>query len=80
MERHQGLENHGIAVVAEDNDDMRGSYAMVDPAGRFFDNVSGGYSYTAPILRAGVDAAWSQVNFSMDRFLDRGGSYDFAAA
>jgi radical S-adenosyl methionine domain-containing protein 2 len=80
VERHQALEADGIAVVPEDNEDMRGSYAMVDPAGRFFDNASGGHSYSAPILRAGLDAAWSQVSFSMDRFLDRGGAYDFGGA
>lgn len=80
VERHQALEADGIAVVPEDNEDMRGSYAMVDPAGRFFDNASGGHSYSAPILQAGLQDAWSQVTFSMDRFLDRGGAYDFAGA
>jgi radical S-adenosyl methionine domain-containing protein 2 len=77
VERHQALKADGFAVVPEDNDDMRGSYAMVDPAGRFFDNAGGGHSYSAPILRDGLDAAWSRVTFSMDRFLDRGGAYDF---
>jgi radical S-adenosyl methionine domain-containing protein 2 len=80
VKRHQRLGAEGIAVVPEDNEDMRGSYAMVDPAGRFFDNASGGHSYSAPILPGGLDAAWSQVAFSMDRFLDRGGAYDFAGA
>jgi radical S-adenosyl methionine domain-containing protein 2 len=80
VERHQALEADGIAVVPEDNEDMRGSYAMVDPAGRFFDNASGGHSYSPPIMQAGLEAAWSQVTFSMDRFLDRGGAYDFASA
>jgi radical S-adenosyl methionine domain-containing protein 2 len=80
VERHQRLEADGIAVVPEDNEDMRGSYAMVDPAGRFFDNAGGGHSYSTPILRAGLDAAWSEVTFSMDRFLDRGGAYDFGGA
>lgn len=77
VDRHSELDREGIAVVAEDNEDMRGSYAMVDPAGRFFDNVQGGYRYTSPILHAGVEAAWSEVAFSMQRFLDRGGDYAF---
>lgn len=80
VERHRHLESEGIAVVAEDNEDMRGSYAMVDPAGRFFDNASGGHRYSQPILRVGLEAAWRQVEFSMDRFLDRGGVYDFGGA
>lgn len=78
VERHQHLAARGIDIVPEDNDDMRGSYAMVDPAGRFFDNALGGHSYTEPILRVGVDTAWSQTNFSMQRFLDRGGVYAWA--
>jgi radical S-adenosyl methionine domain-containing protein 2 len=77
VERHRGLSAEGIEVVPEDNDDMRGSYAMVDPAGRFFDNAGGGHHYTAPILSAGLDAAWAQATFSMPRFVGRGGRYDW---
>ncbi|MBZ4331490.1 viperin family antiviral radical SAM protein [Corallococcus sp. AS-1-12] len=75
--RHRGLERDGIVLVPEDNEDMRGSYAMVDPAGRFFDNVQGGHRYSAPILQHGLDAAWSQVHFSIDRFVGRDGFYAF---
>jgi radical S-adenosyl methionine domain-containing protein 2 len=80
VERHRGLEAEGVTVVPEDNLDMRGSYAMVDPAGRFFDNAGGGHRYSAPILGAGLEAAWSQVCFSMERFERRGGRYDFGGA
>lgn len=78
--RHRHLESADTVVVAEDNDDMRGSYAMVDPAGRFFDNASGGHSYTRSILQAGLDAAWCETSFSMERFVSRGGDYDFGGA
>lgn len=77
VERHRDLERQGVRLVAEENEDMRGSYAMVDPAGRFFDNTGGGHRYSAPILEVGVDRAWSEVAFRMDRFLGRGGAYDF---
>jgi radical S-adenosyl methionine domain-containing protein 2 len=80
VERHRPLAHEGIEVVPEDNDEMRGSYAMVDPAGRFFDNAAGGHRYTRPILDAGIDAAWGQVAFSMDRFERRGGRYDWRGA
>lgn len=75
VDRHRHLQAEGIDVVSEDNDDMRGSYGMVDPAGRFFDNASGGHRYSSPILRAGLEAAWNQVSFSMTRFVRRGGEY-----
>jgi radical S-adenosyl methionine domain-containing protein 2 len=77
VERHRGLEAEGLTLVPEDNTDMRGSYAMVDPAGRFFDNAGGGHRYSEPLLSVGLSAAWSQVQFSMERFEQRGGRYDF---
>jgi len=77
VERHRRLSADGIILVPEDNEDMRGSYAMVDPAGRFFDNAAGGHRYSAPILRDGISSAWSQICFSMTRFEQRGGRYDF---
>lgn len=80
VERHRDLASEGIVLVPEDNEDMRGSYAMVDPAGRFFDNAGGGHHYSAPILLEGIEDAWSQVQFSMPRFERRGGSYDFGGA
>lgn len=75
--RHQHLEAEGVAIAAEDNEDMRGSYAMVDPAGRFFESTRGFHHYSEPVLEAGLQAAWAQVRFSMERFEDRGGHYDF---
>lgn len=80
VRRHRHLEDLGIEMVPEDNGDMRGSYAMVDPAGRFFDNAGGGHRYSAPILREGMDSAWRQVAFSMARFDQRGGRYNWAGA
>lgn len=75
--RHQHLEAEGVAIAAEDNEDMRGSYAMVDPAGRFFESTRGFHHYSDPLLEAGLRVAWAQVRFSMERFENRGGRYDF---
>ena len=47
------VEEHGIAVVPESNELMTGSYVMVDPAGRFFDNIAGTHTYSRPILEVG---------------------------
>lgn len=54
---------------------MRGSYAMIDPLGRFFSNASGRHTYSEPILRVGVRAAFAQVSFSSAAFEARGGRY-----
>ena len=76
--RHEHLESCGVDVVPESNDAMRGSYAMVDPAGRFFDNTDGGHTYSRPILEVGVDSAFRDVSFCGVKFEARGGVYDWA--
>lgn len=64
-------------IVPETNDLVKGSYAMVDPAGRFFDNAEGRHRYSGPILEIGVDKAWGGVHYNFDRFVSRGGLYDW---
>ena len=73
----QSVESHGIEVVPESNDLMTGSYVMVDPAGRFFDNVSGTHSYGRSIIDVGVDEALKDVSVDPGRFLARSGLYDW---
>lgn len=65
----------GLLPVAEDNADMQGSYAMIDPAGRFYDSSNGYHIYSEPILTAGVDAAYAQVTVNKTKFIERGGNY-----
>ena len=77
VDRNSRVAEHGIVVVPEDNDMMRGSYVMVDPAGRFFDNVQGGHSYSKPILEVGVAAAITEVAGNPDLFIQRGGLYEW---
>ena len=77
VDRHAPLAARGIAVVPENNEAMRGSYAMVDPAGRFYDNVGGPHRYSRVILEVGIDEAWTDIEFSLLRFHERGGQYNF---
>ena len=69
------VEAHGITVVPENNDLMTGSYVMVDPAGRFFDNVVGAHCYSRPILDVGVEEALRDVSVDTRKFLSRSGMY-----
>ena len=62
VDRNRCVEAMGVAVVPEDNDLMTGSYVMVDPAGRFFDNVAGAHVYSRPINDVGVGAALREVS------------------
>lgn len=76
-ERNRGVESSGIVVTPESNALMRGSYVMVDPAGRFFDNENGGHRYSRPILEVGVKEALREVFVDAARFRERGGLYDW---
>lgn len=64
-------------AVIENNDDMRGSYVMIDPAGRFYDSAKGHHTYSLPILDIGVHQALSMVTVDPVKFYHRGGIYDW---
>jgi radical S-adenosyl methionine domain-containing protein 2 len=72
LETHKELSE---IIYPEDNDAMKGSYIMVDPLGRFFDNTTscteGAYRYSAPILDVGLQEAFSMVNFDRNKFETR---------
>ena len=81
-EFQQFLDRHIIAeeytsVVVEDNEKMKGSYAMVDPAGRFFNNMGESYNYSKPIQKIGSRFAIQQMNYSFSKFFRRKGLYDW---
>jgi len=75
VERHSDLAAEGLGPVAEDNDAMTDSYAMIDPLGRFYGNHGGRYVYSRPILAVGVAAALAEVDFEVGRLVARGGLY-----
>jgi radical S-adenosyl methionine domain-containing protein 2 len=64
-------------IIPESNNDMKGSYAMVDPAGRFYDNVDGKHNYSLKITDVGARIAIQQVNYDFNKFIERGGIYDW---
>lgn len=65
----------GIAIVPENNDAMTGSYLMIDPAGRLFDNTKGVYTYGEPILKAGINSALKGIYQDYGKFIERKGLY-----
>ncbi len=72
LNRHSALAH---ILSAEDNQDMRESYLMIDPHGRFFQNspllAEQGYSYSQPILKVGAGAAFAEMPFNSKRFSTR---------
>lgn len=75
VKRNRSVESEGIVVVPENNEMMTGSYIMVDPAGRFFDNTQGAHTYSNPILKVGIADALMEVSVNAERFRQRGGRY-----
>lgn len=76
IDKHRHLESI-TNIIPESNYDMKGSYAMVDPAGRFYDNLEGRHNYSLPILEVGARIAIQQVNYDFNKFIERGGIYDW---
>ncbi|MDO9050531.1 MAG: viperin family antiviral radical SAM protein [Methylotenera sp.] len=66
-----------LKPVIENNDEMRGSYLMISPEGRVFDNANGHYSYGASLLENNNQFDAGGDGFSTIKFLKRGGSYDW---
>lgn len=67
-----------LRPVGEDNEDMTGSYLMLDPLGRFFQNFAGVYTSSESILKIGVEEALGQVGWDRSKFVRRGGLYDWS--
>ena len=76
IQRHQTVSSSGVKLIAEDNTLMSGSYAMISPDGRFFDTTTGTHLYSDPILKIGLEEAFSQIHFSIEKFRKRGGEYN----
>lgn len=60
-------------MYEENNDQMKSSYLMIDPAGRFFQNdkTAQGYSYSSVIHEVGIERAFSEISFDKEKFLSR---------
>ena len=73
---HEQLKEEGI-MVTENNDEMKDSYVMIDPAGRFYTNKNGMQEYSAPVLETGLETAYQSMNYNYENFINRGGLYSW---
>lgn len=79
IDNHSHLQDM-TKIVPETISQIKGSYAMVDPAGRFFDNATGTHNYSRKILELGVKTTIQEVNYDLPKFISRGGQYDWTMA
>jgi radical S-adenosyl methionine domain-containing protein 2 len=64
-------------LVPESNGDIIGSYIMIAPNGKFFDDTKGQHTYSRSILQYGVAQALGDIKYSHESFMKRGGLYDW---
>lgn len=77
VDRHRTLDDEGIPVIAEDNEAMTDSYAMIDPMGRFFGNTGGVHHVGLSILHDGALSALASVGFRAEKLVARNGVYEW---
>lgn len=73
------IESHSFIpnTVVEDNATMTGSYLLIDPQGRLFENSSGKHTYSKPLQNNTVKSCLSELNLNREMFLQRGGIYNW---
>ncbi len=73
------ISRHGeqVALVPEDNQLMTGSYLLIDPIGRMFENSKGEHTYSDSLIENTVEHCLSQINLNREVFEARGGIYSW---
>jgi radical S-adenosyl methionine domain-containing protein 2 len=68
--------NHPSMVV-ENNEAMTGSYLLIDPQGRLFENSAGRHTYSSPLQHNPIEKCLSEINLNREMFEKRGGIYNW---
>ena len=61
-------ENSAWQISKESNDDMRESYIMIDPYGRFYQNGGKSYEYSKSLLVSSVREAFTSIGFNKAKY------------
>ncbi|EDZ61970.1 radical SAM domain protein [Sulfurimonas gotlandica GD1] len=68
LDKHEGIDSK---IYIESNDDMKDSYIMIDPHGRFYQNTNITYNYSDSILNSSVADAFQSIEFNLNKFNKR---------
>lgn len=71
ISRHQEFS----CMVPESNELMTGSYLLIDPQGRLFENSAGKHTYSSPLQDNDIEKCLSEINLDREMFIKRGGIY-----
>lgn len=79
IKKHESIKKDGIDFICESQEDMKGSYIMLLPDGRFFSNHCGKYVFCKKtIFESGVIEALKEVGWDKEKFCRRGGHYQWS--
>lgn len=65
------------SMVVESNELMTGSYLLIDPQGRLFEDSKGIHTYSKPLQYYNIDECLSEINLDREMFIARGGLYEW---
>lgn len=65
------------SMVVENNQAMTGSYLLIDPRGRLFENSKREHTYSSPLQNNNIHKCLSEINLDRNMFLKRGGIYNW---
>lgn len=68
---------HQKCMVVENNEAMTGSYLLIDPLGRLFENSAGKHTYSQPLQDSDVETCLGEINLNREMFIKRGGIYQW---
>lgn len=71
------IKRHSLqpSLVPENNEAMTGSYLLIDPQGRLFENSAGKHTYSDSLINNSFEHCAEQINLDRDMFIKRGGLY-----
>lgn len=75
--RHEDMSKRKCLVV-ENNQAMTGSYLLIDPQGRLFENSAGKHTYSKPLQNNDIETCLSEINLNREMFIQRGGIYQWS--
>lgn len=67
--------NKQAVIVPENNEVMRGSYLLIDPQGRLFENTNGSHTYSSRLQENDLLKCLGEINLNREMFIKRGGVY-----
>lgn len=64
-------------MVPENNELMTGSYLLIDPLGRMYENSQGKHTYSRSLVDNSIEDCLSDIHLNRDMFIKRGGIYNW---